>query len=436
MKILLITYYWPPASSVGVRRWLRFVQYLNKSDYNITIVCPEGASYPSQDEQLPREIDGTSLLPVPIWEWRDLYDKLTGSTNKKRDSKSPDKLFYTDKRKQSSLQRLSLWIRANIVVPDARASWIKPCTRAINSYLKTEHCDLIISTGPPHSCHVIGAKIKASHPKIKWLVDFRDPWTGGANFGVLPLTSWGRKKHLSLEQRVLRTADIVTTVSWTWQEQLRDLGAKDVRLITNGYDPKDFAKRHSSRDHNTFTISHVGTLFSDRAAAVFWETVSTWVSSHSDIKKRVHVRLVGRISEDIASIVHAYHLDDHVTYVGSVSPAAAITEIKSADCLLLIVNKSIDYKGRIPAKVYEYLAADKPIILVGPSDADIHLVIPHAIRLDPEESLSERVESLTDLIVNRSFANSAYDDAHKSAFEIRALTQKLELLLSEISSKM
>ncbi len=433
MKILLISYYWPPASSVGVRRWLRFVQELDKSRYDITVVCPADASYPSTDSSLARDIEGVTLLPVPIWEWRDLYDKLTRSHKDTDKEGSIDRIFYREKSQKSLLQRLSLWLRANVVIPDARASWIRPCIQAIIAYLEEHDADVIISTGPPHSCHLIAEHIKRAHADIPWIADFRDPWSGGANFGVLPLTSWGKRRHMRLERSVLRHADCILTVSWTWQQQLADLGAKRTALITNGFDPADFTDEPSNTASDKFIISHVGTLFSDRSATVFWETLREILTERPTLRETLRVRLIGRISEEIHSIIESYGLTDIVELVGTISPRSAISEMQSADLLLLVVNKSIDYQGRIPAKIYEYIAAAKPILVIGPDDADIHRVAPYAVSLDESISIKERITRLSQLI-DAPHAITTNELLHQSPYSIAKITSQLEELLQSVVS--
>ena len=156
IRALIITYYWPPASSVGVRRWLRFAEQLPEAGIQPVVCHPMDPSYPLVDHgQEIRNQEKMDFIKVPIFEWRDLYMKL--KPQKKSDHKVErnkiDSVYHLDKKRIDWIQKLSLWVRANLTVPDARAAWIRPCSRAINKYIEDHPVDIIISTGPPHTCH-------------------------------------------------------------------------------------------------------------------------------------------------------------------------------------------------------------------------------------------------------------------------------------------
>lgn len=387
LKIAVISYYWPPASSVGVRRWLRFCEILPEHEIVPVVFCPENPDYPIVD---PDSTDNHGVevetVKVPIFEWRRLYRKLMPS-GKKRGIKQKNKIdgiFYEDRKQLGFRRKLSLWIRANIVLPDARASWINPCSEALIEYMKKNKVDMIVSTGPPHTCHRIALKVKRQFPDIPWMADFRDPWTGGAYFSLLPLTKWGLRRHQRMEREVLREADQVLTVSWSWAEQFKALGARQVDVITNGYDTQSFDSADDILSHE-YIMSHVGTMYGDRNSGPFWEALSQYLDTHPEFAKRFKMKLIGRVGPQIKEWVEKLNLTEYVDFVGVTDHLTAVREMQRSNSLLLIVNNAKDFAGRIPAKVFEYLATTRPILLIGPEKGDIHRIIEEGLFFIPTE---------------------------------------------------
>ena len=315
IRVLIVAYYWPPASSVGVYRWLRFSQMLPEHGIEPIIFCPENPSYPMTSDEEHPGLDKMEIHKVPIFEWRDLYTKLMPKGKSKNQKNKIDGIFYEDRKQLGLRRRLSLWIRANIVVPDARASWIRPCSKAVIDYLEDHPVDVIITTGPPHSCHRIGLKVKQARPDIPWMADFRDPWTGGAYFSLLPLTKWGLRRHQLMEREVMKLADKVLTVSWSWAEEFRSLGAKSTEVITNGYDSVTF-ETAEDLDQQKYVMSHVGTMYGDRNSAPFWKALASYLDEHPDLRKRFQMRLIGRVGPQIMQHVKELGLEDKVTLTG------------------------------------------------------------------------------------------------------------------------
>ena len=431
MKILIITYYWPPAASVGVRRWLKFSEQLLAHGIEPVVFCPENASYPIVDNS----DDHTKRLPdlqvnkVPIFEWRDLYQKIIPKKSKSNpiEKNKIDSVFHLDKKRLGLRRKLSLWIRANIILPDARAAWIGPCSARINAYLKTNSVDLIISTGPPHTCHMIGLRVKSKNPDIPWIADFRDPWTGGAYFSLLPMTGFGLKRHQKMESQVLKACDCALTVSWSWAKQLSDLGAKMTRVVTNGYDAPDFPNAAFQSDK--YIISHIGTLFKDRSSTLFWNSLSTYLHARPEFKQHFQLQLIGQVGSDVIEQIESIGLSDVVEIIGVVDHRNALELMQNSNSLLLLVNKANDYQGRIPAKAFEYLGAKKPILLIGPKSGDIHQVIKRNVTFIDYNEVDEAIyHQKLDLIFKSTFTYSHEDET----FERKKLTQRLIDVFDEV----
>lgn len=368
-KVLLLTYYWPPAGGAGVQRWLKMSKHLAK-EFNLTVFHPQNAEYPILDEtlldEIPSEIKNISL---PIREPYTIASKLNPK------NKTYQKGQIEPKANQSFLSKTSLWIRANMFIPDARAWWIMPSFKYLNKYLKENPQDVIITTGPPHSVHVIGLRLKLRNPQLKWISDFRDPWTDIDYFDKLPLNKSALKKHEKLEKEVLKYADIVTTVSPTWAEDLSNKSAKkkEVKVIYNGYDKEDFIKKYNT--DKKFTITYVGSLNDDRNPSILWEVLNE-LCLKDDFNKEFELQLIGHISEHVKNeIISLNRLKENTQFISYLPHGEAIKTLQKSQILLLLINNTPNQKGIIPGKVFEYLASNRRILCFGNQDSDIAQIL-------------------------------------------------------------
>jgi Glycosyltransferase Family 4 len=375
-RALIITYYWPPAGGGGVQRWLKFARYLPEFGWTPIVYVPENADYPLRDDSLEEEVKNVEVIKHPIWEVRRLYQWIAGSKDGGiEQSADSDNLFYKDKSSLSLKQRLALFIRSNFFIPDARSSWIKPSVRYLKAWLKENRVDAIITTGPPHSCHLIGLHLKRASG-LPWIADFRDPWTDIEYFSHLNLTRRSRLKHERLQREVLTTADQVITVSWSWARLFERYGAKDVLTITNGYDPDDFADVVTKKSSASFVIASIGTLELDRNPKELWMALDHLIERGQPGGKKILVQLVGKVDRAIMDLVPD-RIKTIVELTGYVPHARAVSIMRQADVLLLLQNRTAaeNVMGRIPGKVFEYLAARKPILLIGDKDSDLAGVV-------------------------------------------------------------
>lgn len=356
-KILLITYYWPPSGGVGVLRWLHMANELAKMGYSITVLHPKHAVYPQIDLQLNEQLHSTiNELAVPIFEPQQILNKIR--PNKETSGNSA---FQTSK---NPLQNLVLHIRANYFIPDARMFWITPASKFLKTHLAKESYNFIISNGPPHTCHVIGYNAKQTLPSAKWIADFRDPWQEIDYFAQLPLTKQKRKKHTQLEQKIIQHADVITTVSPSWKTLFEKKGAKRVEYFTNGFSSKLFSTTHAKKTNSIFTIRHIGSIDESRNPAQLWNVLKQYSS--------IHVELVGNVSKKIQDDVSGI---DTISIIEQVSHHKAIQNMQTSDALLLCNSEVGANKGRIPAKLFEYIGAKRPILYFGRLDNDAAQII-------------------------------------------------------------
>lgn len=194
-RVLIITYYWPPSGGGGVMRWLKMSKYLPEFGWQPVIYTPENPDPSVKDESLLKEIHPIAeIVKTPIWEPYDIYRKLTGK--KKSDSFKAG--YISEASRGNWKDKISVFLRGNLLIPDPRAFWVNPSVRFLRDYLNQNPVDLIITTGPPHSMHLIGLKLK-KHINVPWLADFRDPWTEIDFYHRLKLTRWADRIHQKLE---------------------------------------------------------------------------------------------------------------------------------------------------------------------------------------------------------------------------------------------
>lgn len=366
-KVLIITYYWPPAGGPGVQRWLKFVKYLPSFGVEPIVYCPENPSYPILDESLVNEIpENITILKQTINEPYGLASIFSKGSSKKISSGVIPKT-----KKQSFIEKAMLYVRGNYFIPDARKNWVKPSVEFLTNYIKEHQIETIITTGPPHSLHLIGLQLKA-RLGMKWFADFRDPWTTIGYHKDLKLTDSSKAKHLDLELKVLNTADKIIVTSNHTKNEFETKTKQPITVITNGYDSHKV--RVEGKDEK-FTLSHIGSLLSERNPLVLWETLSELIKENKSFSEVFRLQLIGVVSDDVIESIEKNGLKKHVDVVGYVSHDDALKFQMKSQLLLLIEIDSEDTKAIIAGKVFEYLISETPILAIGPKDADVKKII-------------------------------------------------------------
>jgi hypothetical protein len=366
-KLLIITYYWPPAGGPGVQRWLKFVKYLPDFDIQPIVYVPENPTYPIVDEGLLNEVsDKAIILKNKIFE----PYQLAGIFSKKQTQKISSGIIPAAK-KQSVLEKLLLWVRGNLFIPDARKYWVKPSVAYLKKYIQENNIDTIVTSGPPHSLHLIGLKLK-EELGVKWFADFRDPWTTIGYHKSLKLSFYADKKHKFLESKVLNAADSIIVTSKTTKLEFQALTQKPIEVITNGYDIENVAKQTLDEK---FTMAHIGSFLSDRNPKVLWEVLQELVTENNAFSANFQLKLIGKISQEILESLSNYHLESYCNNLGYVSHTEAIAHQRKSQVLLLIEIDSEDTKSIIPGKLFEYMVSERPIVAIGPKDSDFAEII-------------------------------------------------------------
>ncbi len=366
-KVLIITYYWPPAGGPGVQRWLKFVKYLPEFDVQPVVYIPQDPSYPILDLSLLAEVPKEAIIiSQPI---KEPY-KLAGFLSRKH-SRLISSGVIPEKKKQNLIQKLMLYIRGNYFIPDARKAWVDPSITYLQNYIQKHNIKTVITTGPPHSLHLIGMGLK-EHLKIKWVADFRDPWTTIGYHKKLKLTKSSTRKHHSLERKVLAAADCIIVTSDNIKKEFEIKTQQTVVVITNGYDTYHMPK--TTKDKK-FTLSHIGSLLSERNPKNLWAVLEKLINENVEFKAHFQLKLIGVVSDDVLKVIHSYNLKNYVNVVGYLSHIEALMQQRQSQLLLLVEIDSEDTKAIIPGKLFEYMVSETPILAIGPKESDVERII-------------------------------------------------------------
>lgn len=368
MKVLIITYYWPPAGGPGVQRWLKFVKYLPSFGVQPVVYIPENPTYPLQDEGLLAEVTPDAvIIKQPIIEpyaWASVFSKAG--------TKKISSGIIPDKKKQSVLQQMMLWVRGNLFVPDARVLWVKPSIKYLSRYIEENGIDTVITTGPPHSLHLIGLGLKKQRNNVRWIADFRDPWTTIGYHKELKLGVSAAKKHKELEHQVLNTADDILVTSPTTKREFEVLTNKPITVITNGYDIEDIPRQQLDEK---FTLAHIGSFLSERNPQVLWQSLAELIDENKAFAACFQLKIIGAVSREVLESIEKNGLSTYVDNLGYVSHKEAVIHQKKSQVLLLVEIDSEDTKCIIPGKLFEYMVSERPMLAIGPDGADIAEII-------------------------------------------------------------
>ena len=392
MKVLILTYYWPPAGGSGVQRWLKFVKYMQEFDIIPVVYTADNPSYAILDSGLENEIpESIQVLKSPIWE---PYTLLSFFTRKKEIKTSAGFL----QSKKSLFSKFSSHIRANYFIPDARMFWIKPSVKFLETYLNENPIDLIISSGPPHSLHKIALELKKK-TGIKWISDFRDPWTDIDYFHQLPLSLSAKKKHFTMEKEVLTNADAVLVVGKTMCQKYLGFN-NNTYVITNGY---DIALNEQEVKLDTdFTITHIGMMNEDRNPHSLWKSLSVLSKEIKGFSDHLKIQLIGEVDSSVLESIELSGLKDNVALISYLPHKEVFQYQRKSQILLLAINRVPSAKGIITGKIFEYLVAKRPILAIGPIDGDLAEIL--------KETNSGSINAFDDIVgLSRSLKKSYQD---------------------------
>jgi glycosyltransferase involved in cell wall biosynthesis len=368
-KVLIITYYWPPSGGSGVQRWLKLVKYLPQFGCKPYVFTPENPAFAIRDESLLKDVPPEAeVIKLPIWEPYDAFFKMSGWFGRKK-SATPTDLVASGGPK-SLFQKLSTWVRGNMLIPDPRIFWVRPAARYLHKYLQEHNIPTIITTGPPHSMHLIGRRLKRKNPTLTWIADFRDPWSEWGLLDSLMSGSFARNQHRRLERCVLKEADKVITVTPFYVRQFEQLGQRRVQLLTNGFDTDDF-REVQVRPTENFVIRHVGIINEKNNPRPFMLAVKALIEEDAAFQARVRIEFTGEVHPQFRGFVTADPVLSGISlFMGNVPHKELMGLYGQSSLLLVVLTGYKDAEGYLPGKLFEYLATGLPVLGVGPEHGD------------------------------------------------------------------
>lgn len=360
-RVLIFTYYFPPAGGIAVQRFLKFAKYLPEFGWEPIIITVANGSYPYYDESLLKELSpDLRVYRTDTFEPFELYNLLTG-----KKGKLMPVVAVGGQQKKSFFKSLTEYIRANFFVPDARKGWKPYAIKQAEAILSQEKIDAIITTGPPHSTHLIGLALKQKYG-IKWIADFRDPWTKIFSNQFLPRTKSTIEKDKALEASVLAHADLVSVISPGMKVEFEQQ-AKAIATIFNGYDESDFSET-PNKIAEKFIIRYVGNLMASENCEVLWPILSQY-------KNDIQIELIGRTDEAVKESIAQAGLDECVSCLPFVDHKVAVKLMQEASLLLFVIPNVADNKLILTGKLFEYLAARTNLLSIGPIDGNAAAIL-------------------------------------------------------------
>ena len=433
--VLILTYYWPPAGGPGVQRWLKFVKYLEEFGIKPVILTVENGTYSAHDDALEKEIPAG--LEVRKTKSRDpfrFYNMLKG----KKDGSVSVALINIDS-KRSLVDRLSMYIRSNFFIPDARKGWVPYAYDEALKIIRQQNIDLIVTTGPPHSTHLCGLKLKKK-AGVKWLADHRDPWTTVYYNDMLPRSARTKKKDKNLEDAVLHNADAVTVVSPGMQQEFNDRNPS-VQVVMNGFDMADMGAPETGRQADgKFRLTYTGNFKPNQHVPAIWDAICELIEEDKDFEADFRVCFVGNLDASVPKYFKERSKEGNLEITSYVPHAEVTRMMADSDLLLFVVPQSRNNKLIITGKLFEYLASGTALLSVGPVAGDAARIINETGRagmLDYSEKnkFKEQLFNMYHDWKHGGKSLAKLDTAMLEKYSRKTSAEKMASILHELSTK-
>jgi glycosyltransferase involved in cell wall biosynthesis len=348
-NLLVLAYYFPPCGGAGVQRTLKYVKYLPQFGWQPQVVTAQPRAFAVSDSTLIQDLPtGLSVYTTPI-------------------RMLPKALPW----------RVRSWLARWVLVSDQQAGWAPFAQRQAEALIQRRQVQAIYTTSAPYTAHLVGLRLKQRFG-LPWVADFRDPWVG--NMTLNPPTAWHRMRIQRWERQVVAMADRVTVVSEPMAQAFRaaypESNPQHFLTLPNGYDPEDFAQVEPLRRHpDRLGIVYTGSFYGDRQTPrYFLQGLRQACEAVPDLRQAIRVTLVGNVGQTTMPMVESLGLMDMVHATGYCSHRESIAYLLGADALLLIIGPGPGSEVVFTGKIFEYLAASKPILALVPAGAAADLV--------------------------------------------------------------
>jgi len=433
-KVLIISYYWPPAGGPGAQRNVKFVKYLEQFGWKAYVLTVNDGEFPYIDQSLSSEIP--SFVKIYRSKSIEPFKAYKRLTLKDKEESLPTAMLTMAN--QSLIDRAAFFLRANLFVPDARIGWIPFAIKKARDIVSEEKIDLIYTSSPPHSLQLIGLVLKRL-VKLPWVVDLRDPWTKIRYYEFVNRLKVIRAFDRFFERRVLVNADRIVTVSDSLAAEFRSLSKSSatskISVLANGYDESDFPSKPIERCNEKFTVVYSGNMLTHQNPEVFWNALNSMIEDRKVPRHTITVELYGKIHEDVQASFHAHGLDDVVRLYDFIPHQEIVEKMKHADLLIMVIPDVSNNMGIVTGKLFEYLGSGKPILIIGPPASDAGKIIREFERCT--------IVDYDDRIACSRFINTIYDHWKqgrpilssaklREKYSRRTLTHRLTKLFDEL----
>ena len=316
---------------------------------------------------------------------------------------------------------ISNWIRGNMFIPDARVGWVKPSIKFLSKWMESNSVDAVITTGPPHSMHLIGKGLKEKLG-VKWVADFRDPWSDMDYLEEFAMGERAKEKMLKLEQSVVALSDqLIVTSKGAGTKLTGEQKSEKVSWIPNGWDPSDFPQSRPQVG-DVFRIGHFGALHGARNSTALWSAVSQF---NKLSEKQIQLVFAGHVCDEVKDDLKRFNLHFSCEFLGNLPHKKAVEEMMKCSALLLVHNDTESATRSIPGKLFEYLATGVPMVSICRSNSDLSELLdsynlPHSEHDDDMAAVAQLNSTLTQKSIDAS------------PFKRKELTKALIKVLEEL----
>lgn len=398
-KILLISYYWPPAGGPGVQRWYKLTKYLLQQGCEIDLITvdPAQANYPVRDYSLIEDFKTDKLRVFTT----DNFDIFNFIKKFKKNAEYPISGFANEAAKIGWKTILVRRLRNIFLLPDPRKFWNKYALQQAKELLKSNTYDSVITTSPPHSTQLIGLELKKCFPDLKWIVDFRDPWTDIYYYHKFFHTNSTYKRDLAMEKSVVETCDRLIVagdkIKTLFAEKYGEKVGTKTHVVTNGFDPEDFTEIHTPKKEN-INLVYTGTIAN-------YYPINTLIDVLESLAKEnitIELTFVGKVDAQNQALIAQSSIAKQIHQIGFVDHQKAIEHMQLAHVLLLIIPDHEHNEIHVPGKLFEYMAAKRQILNLGPTDGFTAELI--------EKSNSGITYNYTDYDAIKTFLKNAHEN--------------------------
>lgn len=458
--LLVVAGEFPPLKTIGRIRTTKFVEHLRELGWDsIVLTLEPSGSEPNYDSALAAEVPfGIEVVRVPLVTFDERITRFakrllgrepvrTGIKQSERGStqKAPTGVRQADERRSGAVERLQLavkhWIRVGFDIPDSYLPWVLKALPVAREIVARHRVDLVLTSLPPFSAAYIGYRL-AGETGLPWVVDYRDLWYGDVLREWLP--RWRQRLELILERRLLRRARVIVTVSAQKTAYMRRLHPRLTarwETLTNGYDVELYAFRVRTRpvDPEVVQFVYTGRLFKNRRGYAFAQALGRIKRDAPDLARRVRVQILGGVAPEIAAryqeILSQDNLTEQFEFTGDVGYEEAMEAQVNCDYLLLIVDTGETSDGVIPGKLFEYVAAKRPIFGLCDPGATQQIIAAAGLGTVVDAEDVDGCESALRQILSRPVPEQCVrNDAYLTQFDRRCIAAELGRLLNETLS--